>query len=750
MERILLEIVESLRTHSDVARLDDRAIQAIVRSHNGGLANNKDHYAKKQILPFYLNIKANDPARWAKWNIDEDLEKRLMATLQVKPRRTASGVATITVITKPAPCANACLYCPNDVRMPKSYLRDEPACQRAERNFFDPYLQVVSRARALHEMGHNISKLEIIVLGGTWCDYPKEYQRWFAAELFRAANNLPAELAEAERHARFFNAISAGVTDATGATGTTPAADAPAAPGTTPAATDTTNATGAPAASGATPVTDTTTQTPSPTASLAPNTSTSDMPHNAAARRAFYERCGLTSSPQELEAQTATLQAQVSQGQTTYNQAASILYKESTPWRQAALFQTATPEELESAQQDNVTAAHRIVGFVVETRPDTITPNRLALLRSLGCTKVQMGIQSLDPQILKANNRPTSPERVKRALSLARLFGFKLHTHFMVNLAGATPASDKAEYRTFVTDPAYLPDEVKLYPCALVDGTGLVDLYERGKWRPYSEEELLDILVADVLETPDYCRISRMIRDISAGDILVGNKKTNLRQMVEQRIRKFSENTPRENTPGENAPGQSAPSENAADMDTPCKSVPSENAPVVREIRYREISTQTIDLETLELQDKTYETSVSTEHFLQWVTPDNLIAGFLRLSLPHADELEALHNELIEDASPTALRAAKAIAPGHAMIREVHVYGRVANLGASVDGAQHTGLGRGLIAYAEKLTREAGYSALNVISAVGTREYYRALGFDEVGLYQQKRMMIDPTLPSSD
>ena len=245
MERILLEIVESLRAHSDVARLDDRTIQAIVRSYNGGLANNKDHYAKKQILPFYLNIKANNPARWAMWNIDEALEKRLMATLQVKPRRTASGVATITVITKPAPCANACLYCPNDVRMPKSYLRNEPACQRAERNFFDPYLQVVSRARALHEMGHNISKLEIIVLGGTWCDYPKEYQRWFATELFRAANNLPAELAEAERHARFFNAISAGVTDATDATGTTPAANAPAAPSTTPAATDTTDATGA-------------------------------------------------------------------------------------------------------------------------------------------------------------------------------------------------------------------------------------------------------------------------------------------------------------------------------------------------------------------------------------------------------------------------------------------------------------------------------------------------------------------------
>ncbi len=681
MERILLEIVENLRAHSDVARLDDRTIQAIVRSYNGGLANNKDHYAKKQILPFYLNIKANDPARWRSWQIDEALEKRLLATLQVKPRRTASGVATITVITKPAPCANACLYCPNDIRMPKSYLHDEPACQRAERNFFDPYLQVVSRARALHEMGHNISKIEIIVLGGTWCDYPESYQRWFATELFRAANNLPLELGEAERHARFFNAISAGTGSATGGV----------------------PATGAPAASGTTPATGSPTQTSGPNAPLTPNAPASNIPHNATARRNFYERCGLASSPQELEAQTATLQTQVSQGQTTYNQAIAALYGESAPWQRVAAAQTASVAALEEEHRKNAEAANRIVGFVVETRPDTITPARLALLRSFGCTKVQMGIQSLDPAILAANNRPTRTDNVARALELTRLFGFKLHTHFMVNLAGATPASDKEDYRTFVTDPAYLPDEVKLYPCSLVDGTGLTDLYKRGKWRPYSEEELLDVLVADVLETPEYCRISRMIRDISAGDILVGNKKTNLRQMVEQRIDKR------------------APEE-----------------PAVREIRYREISTQAIDLDTLRLEDVSYETRATTEHFLQWVAPGNLIAGFLRLSLPHADKLEALHNKLIEDASPAALRAAAALAPGAAMIREVHVYGRAANLGASVDGAQHTGLGRQLIARAEEIARDAGYASLNVISSVGTRRYYANLGFLAQGLYQQK------------
>lgn len=115
-----------------------------------------------------------------------------MRLLQAKPRRTASGVATITVLTKPWPCSGACVFCPNDIRMPKSYLSDEPACQRAERCWFDPFLQVAARLRTLTAMGHVTDKVELIVLGGTWSDYPAAYQRWFTGELFRALN-LPDE-----------------------------------------------------------------------------------------------------------------------------------------------------------------------------------------------------------------------------------------------------------------------------------------------------------------------------------------------------------------------------------------------------------------------------------------------------------------------------------------------------------------------------------------------------------------------------
>jgi elongator complex protein 3 len=280
------------------------------------------------------------------------------------------------------------------------------------------------------------------------------------------------------------------------------------------------------------------------------------------------------------------------------------------------------------------------------------------------------------------------------------VFGFKIHVHFMMNLYGATPEGDKRDYLRLVTEAAYLPDEVKLYPCSLVRGTRLCGHYEDGSWQPYGEDVLLDVLTADVLNTPAFVRISRMIRDISAHDIVAGNKKANLRQLVERRI----------------AAGGGR----------------------IAEIRHREIRTDEADIEGLTLEMLSYETTATSEHFLQWVTPTGRIAGFLRLSLPREDYVSQ-HQALLP------------IAPREAMIREVHIYGRVARLnstsgevsdasgneGAPDEGAQHLGLGKRLIEAACDIAHTHGYERLNVISSVGTREYYRALGFRDTPLYQQ-------------
>lgn len=685
MESIIEEILDRLRAGQT---LDEKDLLRILNDHNKQLALNAKrssgaaatdpdgtttssrtaarHYSKKKLMPFYLRTKERDPKLWQSWNITPELEQQLIKLLQVKPRRSASGVATITVITKPWKCGSACIYCPNDLRMPKSYLSDEPACQRAERNYFDPYLQVTSRLRALNQMGHVTDKIELIVLGGTWSDYPKDYQIWFITELFRALNDAgvpaPAEALDNVSNPAPAEALND--------------ADVP-----------------APA------------EVPSDVGSQAQTLA--DI--TARARRAHYHNAGLSYHKDDLIAFTKDAQRQVDAGNLTYNEAMVKLYETGEPWASLAHDQRATLDQLKHEHARNEEADHRVVGLVVETRPNLITPESLTFLRMLGATKLQMGIQSLDQRIHDINHRPVTIDQIERALDLARLFGFKTHTHFMVNLLGATPESDKLDFKRFVTEVPYQPDEIKLYPCALVHGTKLCARYETGEWQPYDEETLVDVLVADLLITPPFTRISRMIRDFSAHDIEAGNKKVNLRQLVEARaeelIKEANDQAEQEST-----------------------SQPPLPAPLgIQEIRHREISTQALDLDTLTLDIIPYETTSTREFFLQWVTPENKIAGFLRLSLPKPEVFETYEN------CPDF-----PINPDEAMIREVHVYGRASSLHKAGTSAQHRGLGKMLIERACQIAQENGYQKLNVISAIGTRPYYRKLGFAGNGLYQQK------------
>ena len=112
----------------------------------------------------------------------------LLARIRMKPVRTLSGVTTVTVLTKPYPCPGKCIFCPTDARMPKSYLPDEPGAMRGVQNDFDPYLQVRSRLDALEATGHPTDKIELLILGGTWSAYRRDYQEWFVRRCFDALN----------------------------------------------------------------------------------------------------------------------------------------------------------------------------------------------------------------------------------------------------------------------------------------------------------------------------------------------------------------------------------------------------------------------------------------------------------------------------------------------------------------------------------------------------------------------------------
>ena len=222
MEELFEDIIEHVRRRGS---LEEKELERILAKHNRRTRGSERHFAKKHLFPYLLKVRDREPGRWRAWSLSDAELEILSRALRMKPRRTQSGVATITVLTKPWPCSGACRYCPCDVRMPKSYLADEPACQRAERNCFDPYLQVASRLTALRQMGHATDKLEIIVLGGTFADYPTAYQLWFMREVFRAANDAQGSAGGEGELAR--DAAGAGANRAdSGAASADPAASA--------------------------------------------------------------------------------------------------------------------------------------------------------------------------------------------------------------------------------------------------------------------------------------------------------------------------------------------------------------------------------------------------------------------------------------------------------------------------------------------------------------------------------------------
>jgi elongator complex protein 3 len=342
---------------------------------------------------------------------------------------------------------------------------------------------------------------------------------------------------------------------------------------------------------------------------------------------------------------------------------------------------------LAEAQQKNEHAARRNVGLVVETRPDEINPEELRHLRTLGVTKIQVGVQSLDDRILALNCRGHTVAETRGAFRLMRAAGFKIQAHWMPNLLGATPQSDRADFARLFYDPDLRPDELKIYPTILMENSALYDYYRRGEYQPYPYDELLELIAAIKPTIPPYCRVNRLARDIPVAHVVAGNKRSNLREDVQQLMAGRGER---------------------------CQC-----------IRCREVKGLHVARGDLRLDDLTYEAGGGEERFLSFVTSDNRLAGYLRLWLPGSESPD-LHWLDLERA---------------AIIRDVHIYGQTLPLGGSQEGAaQHLGLGTELLSSAERIAREAGFSNLAVISAIGTRGYYRNRGFGDGELYLVKRL----------
>jgi elongator complex protein 3 len=466
-----------------------------------------------------------------------------MERIRMKPIRTLSGVTTVTVLTKAHPCPGKCIFCPTDVRMPKSYLPGEPGAMRGLEHGFDPYLQVCSRIEQLESVGHPTDKIELLILGGTWSSYQRDYQEWFIKRCFDAMN------------------------------------------------------------------------APDPSAPL--------------------------------------------------------------PYREGG------NGGIGEAQAINESSAHRNVGLVIETRPDEINPDEIRWLRHLGVTKVQMGAQSLDDHILDINKRGHNVECTRKAVALLRAAGFKIALHWMPNLLGATLKSDRLDF-TRLWD-GFCPDEIKIYPNQLLPNTDLFKIWQRGEFKPYTTEEIVD-LIADIKPSiPRYCRVNRVIRDIPSTNVVAGNRRTSLRQDIQAEMKR---------------------------RNTRCECV-----------RCREVRGKIIESASLQLDDITYPAGAAEEHFISFVTTDDKLAGFIRLSLPEADSPQTGIKDL----------------EGAALVREVHVYGQALAVGTEKQGAaQHAGLGTRLLEEGDNVARAHGYKRMAVISAVGTRGYYLDRGFERGELYLVK------------
>jgi len=346
-------------------------------------------------------------------------------------------------------------------------------------------------------------------------------------------------------------------------------------------------------------------------------------------------------------------------------------------------------DSLEEAQRINESAERRNVGLVIETRPDLITADEVRRLRHLGVTKVQLGAQSLDDRILALNKRGHTVADTHRAVRCLRLSGFKIVLHWMPNLLGATPVSDLLDFQR-LWEPRVRPDELKIYPTALLEDTELHERWQRGQYEPYNEETMVRLIARCKTLIPPYCRVNRLMRDIPAPNIVAGIKKSNLRQIIQEYMARH-------------------------EMTCRC-------------IRCREVRGDPVDPDGVRLERTFYDTDGSREAFLEFLTDGGELAGFLRLSLPAREarpEAESPMNEL----------------RGCAIIREVHVYGPAVALGAELEAApQHTGLGTRLVEEAKRTARDHGYRRLAVIAAVGTRPYYRDRGFELGELYMISRL----------
>ncbi len=531
-------------------------IMADVPANTEALEKRKREFSAREKCDVMVNRDLIMVAKKENIKLSPQVEKLLIK----RAVRTISGVTPIGILTKAYPCPGRCVFCPTETKMPKSYLSSQPAAARALRNKFHPHRQVVSRIAALEDSGHPVSKLEIIVMGGTWSFLPKRYQTWYIKNVYDAANGFKSK-------------------------------------------------------------------------------------------------------------------------------------------------------NLATAIAANEKAKNRIIGLTLETRPDYITEEELERMRRFGCTRIEIGVQTVDDKISSLNLRDQTRKQVAYATKLMREFGFKFCYHLMPGLYGSTPEKDLEMMREIFENADFKPDFVKIYPCQVLPNSLLADWWKDGKYEPLHDIDLIKLLLKAKKFVPEWTRIMRLLRDIPTGNILSGAKFSNLRQILKTQPKKLKEILGDKDF-DEIFHGK---------FSWPCRCIRC------REVGFAENKLGIDSSSDLKLVRRDYEASGGMETFLSFESADKkIIYALLRLRKPDENFVSKYFKSVLKNS---------------ALIREVHSYGSEITVGKSSGVGQHRGLGRKLIAEAERIARdEWGLKRMTIIAGVGTREYYRKFDYEERATYMTKRL----------
>ncbi|KAE8211098.1 hypothetical protein CF319_g5599 [Tilletia indica] len=354
--------------------------------------------------------------------------------------------------------------------------------------------------------------------------------------------------------------------------------------------------------------------------------------------------------------------------------------------------------DIDEAVRFSERAQTKCIGITIETRPDYCLRPHLSQMLRYGCTRLEIGVQSVYEDVARDTNRGHTVKAVCETFHLAKDAGYKIVAHMMPDLPNIGYERDIEQFKEYFENPAFRSDGLKIYPTLVIRGTGLYELWRTGRYKNYTPSFLVDVVARILALVPPWTRVYRVQRDIPMPLVSSGVENGNLRELALQRMRDFG---------------------------TTC-----------RDVRYREVGIHEIHTRVrpteVELIRRDYAANGGWETFLAYEDPEkDILVALLRLR--KCSKLGTYRPEL------TAVQTS--------IVRELHTYGGAVPVHSrDPTKFQHQGFGMLLMEEAERIAREEhGSQKIAVISGVGTRDYYRKMGYELDGPYMTKMIKIPET-----